>query len=68
MGSQDFALTVGGIAYGLLLIAATFMNNRFIEAFRLDSLFMKNPSASTRGVNLVVGLVIIGYNLYTVIW
>ena len=68
MGSQDLALTVGGIIYGVLLIAATFINNRFIEAFRLDSLFMKNPSASTRGVNLVVGLAIIGYNVYTVIW
>lgn len=68
MGSQELALTIGGIIYGLVLIAATFINNRFLEAFRLDSLFMRNPTASTRGVNLVAGLAIIGYNLYTTIW
>lgn len=68
MGSLDFALTLGGIAYGVLLIAATFVNNRFIGAFRLDVLFMKNPSASTRGINLVAGLAFIGYNVYTLIW
>ena len=69
MGSLDFALTVAGIAYGILLIAATFINNKFIGAFRLDVMFMpKNHSASTRGVNLVAGLMFIGYNVYTLIW
>jgi hypothetical protein len=65
---MEFALTLAGIAYGVLLIAATFVNNRVIEAFRLDALFMKNPSASTRGINLVGGLAFIGYNVYTLIW
>lgn len=68
MGSLDFTLTLAGIAYGVLLIAATFVNNRFIEAFRLDVLFMRNPSPSTRPINLVAGLAFIGYNVYTLIW
>ena len=67
MGSLDMALTIGGIAYGLLLIAATFINNKILESFRLDVIFMKNPSQSTRGVNLVAGLALIGYNVYTMI-
>jgi len=67
MGSLDMALTIGGIAYGLVLIAATFVNNKVLEAFRLDVLFMKNPSPSSRGINLVAGLAIIGYNVYTMI-
>ncbi len=68
MGSVELAVTLAGIAYGVVLIAATFINNKFIGAFRLDTLFMRNPSASTRGVNLVAGLAIIGYNVYTLIW
>ena len=67
MGSLDMALTIGGIAYGLLLIAATFINNKVLESFRLDVIFMKNPSQSTRGVNLVAGLAFIGYNVYTMV-
>ncbi len=67
MGSLDMALTIGGIAYGLLLIAATFINNKVLESFRLDVIFMKNPSQSSRGVNLVAGLALIGYNIYTMI-
>jgi len=67
MGSLDFELTIAGIAYGVLLIAATFVNNRFIEAFRLDVIFMRNPTPTTRNVNLVAGLAIIGYNVYTLL-
>ena len=67
MGSLDFELTIAGIAYGVLLIAATFVNNRFIEAFRLDGIFMRNPTPTTRNVNLVAGLAIIGYNVYTLL-
>lgn len=68
MDSQEFVLTLAGIAYGVVLIAATFINNRFIEAFRLDTLFMRSASASTRMINLVAGLALIGYNVYTLIW
>ncbi len=68
MVSNDLILTLAGIAYGILLIAATFINNRIIGAFRLDTMFMKTPPASARGINLVVGLLIIGYNVYTMLW
>lgn len=65
MGSMDFELTIAGIAYGVLLIVATFVNNKVIESFRLDVIFMKHPTPATRIVNLVAGLAIIGYNVYT---
>lgn len=67
MGSMDFELTIAGILYGVLLIAATFVNNRVVEAFRLDAIFMRNPTPATRNINLVVGLAIIGYNVYTLV-
>lgn len=67
MGSLDFELTIAGIAYGVLLIVATFVNNRVIESFRLDVIFTRNPTPSTRFVNLVAGLAIIGYNVYTLV-
>ncbi len=68
MGSLDMALTIGGIAYGIVLILATFINNKTLEAFRLDALVMRNPTESTRGINLVAGLAFIGYNVYTIFW
>ncbi len=68
MGSQDLILTLAGIAYGVLLVAATFIDNKVIGAFRLDTMFMKTPPASARGINLVVGLLMIGYNVYTMLW
>lgn len=69
MGSLDMALTIGGIAYGVVLILATFIKgNKVLESFRLDVLVMRNPTESSRGINLVAGLALIGYNLYTVFW
>lgn len=67
MGSQELILTYAGIAYGVLLIASTFINNRVIAAFRLDLMFMRNPPPAAKGINLVVGLLIIGYNVYTML-
>ena len=68
MTSMDLVLTIAGIAYGVLLIATFFINNKFLWAFRLDAIFMRNPSPSTRGINLVAGLALVGYNVYTLIW
>ncbi|MBE7415967.1 MAG: hypothetical protein HS130_12415 [Deltaproteobacteria bacterium] len=68
MSSLDMALTIGGIAYGIVLILATFINNKILESFRIDVLVMKNPSESSRGINLVAGLALIGYNIYTIFW
>lgn len=67
METNDLILTIAGIAYGLLLIASTFVNNRVIEAFRLDTMFMRQPPPQARNINLVVGLAIIGYNVYTML-
>lgn len=64
MISNDLILTLAAFAYAGLLIAATFINNRFFAAFRLDTLFMRNPPAAAKGINLVAGLAIIGYNVY----
>ncbi|HBG45663.1 MAG TPA: hypothetical protein DDW94_01575 [Deltaproteobacteria bacterium] len=68
MGSFDTVLTLAGITYGVILILATFINHKALEAFRIDALIMRNPSQSSRGLNLVCGLAIIGYNVYTLVW
>ena len=67
MGSLDLGVTLLGIVYGIILIAATFISNRFTEVLRLDVMFLPNPSASTRVINLVAGLLIAGYNIYSLI-
>lgn len=67
MGQADLVLTIAGIVYGILLIVATFVNNKVIDAFRLDTMFMRQPPPQARNVNLVVGLAIIGYNVYTLL-
>ncbi|MDH4099214.1 MAG: hypothetical protein OEV28_01410 [Nitrospirota bacterium] len=60
----DFIITVGGILYGVTLIAATFIHNAFTNAIRIDALFIPNPSAATRPLNLVIGLLLVGYLAY----
>lgn len=65
MGSLDLAFTLLGIAYGFMLIAGFFIRNRFTDMFRLDKLFMANPSFATTGINLVAGIAIAGYNIYS---
>ncbi len=67
MVSLDLTVTLLGIAYGFMLIAGFFIRNRFTEIFRLDKLFMANPSSATSGVNLVAGIVIAGYNIYSLL-
>lgn len=67
MNQSDLVLTIAGIAYGVLLIASTFVNNKVIGAFRLDTMFMRQPPPQARTINLIVGLVIIGYNVYTML-
>ena len=68
MKSMNLVLPLMGIAYGCVLIAAAFVNNKFIAAFRIDTLFApKHSSDSTKGINLVAGLALIGYNIYTLI-
>lgn len=61
----DTILTLVGIIYGALLIFSVFMRNRFTEAMRIDALLMPNPTQNTRILNLIAGLLILGYMIYS---
>lgn len=61
----DTILTVSGIIYGAVLIISTFVKNRFTEAMRIDALMLPNATQNTRILNLVIGLMMLGYMIYT---
>jgi len=63
----DSILTYVGIIYGAMLVLATFVSNKVTEAFRIDALFMPNPSEATRPLNLVAGLLFAGYSIYSLL-
>lgn len=67
MKNMDFIVLVMGIIYGLVLILTTFVRNRLTEAMRVDALFMPHPTDSTRPLNLVVGLLVAGYGIYSLL-
>ena len=54
-----------GIAYGILLVLSVFVRNRVTESMRIDALFMKQSTENTRPLNLVVGLLVAGYGIYS---
>jgi hypothetical protein len=54
-----------GVAYGILLIMTVFVRSKVTETMRVDALFMKQPSEQTRPLNLVVGLLVAGYGIYS---
>jgi hypothetical protein len=59
------AINAGAIAYGLLLVAATFVTTPLTEALRIDSLFIPQAGENTRPLNFVLGLVIAGYGAWS---
>jgi hypothetical protein len=61
---MNVLVNVLGVAYGLLLVASTFIRSRVTEAMRVDALFMK-ATEQTRPLNLVVGLLVVGYAVYS---
>lgn len=63
---MDYLLEIGGIIYGVTLIAITFIRNKYLEAFRLDALLMPKPTEKTRVINLVAGIAFAGYSLYSI--
>lgn len=63
----DLIVTIGGIVYGAVLVSVVFFRNRFTEALRIDALILPRPTESTRALNLVIGLVLIAYNGYSLI-
>ncbi len=65
MQNINTIVTVVGIIYGLVLILATFVRIKFIELMRIDALVIPQPTESTRPVNLVAGLLIAGYGIYS---
>jgi len=67
MQNINTIVTVVGIIYGFVLILATFVRIKFIEAMRIDALVIPQPTESTRPVNLIAGLVIAGYGIYSLI-
>lgn len=65
MSNPNTLINVLGIAYGLVLILAAFVDNKFLSAMRIDSLFMKGASQQTRPLNLLFGALVIGYAVYS---
>ena len=64
---MDTAVNVIGIAYGLILIFAAFSRNKIIGSMRVDVLFMPHPTEKTRPVNLVFGILVAGYGIYSMV-
>lgn len=67
MNNMDTIVNVIGITYGIILILATFVRTKFTESMRVDVLFIPQPTESTRPVNLVVGLLVAGYGIYSLL-
>lgn len=65
MNNLDTIVNVVGITYGCVLILAAFARNQVTESMRVDALFMPHPSESTRPLNLVIGLLVAGYGIYS---
>ena len=61
----DLVVTIGGIVYGTVLVSVVFFRNRFTEALRIDALIVPKPTDATRMINPVIGLLLLGYNAYS---
>ena len=67
MKNMDAIVTVIGIIYGFLLILTAFVRTKFTESFRIDALFMPKPSEATRPLNLLAGILVAGYSIYSLL-
>lgn len=67
MNSIDTIVNAIGAAYGITLILAVFVRHRVTESMRVDALFMKQSTESTRPINLIVGLMVAGYAVYSLL-
>ena len=63
----DLIVTLGGIVYGAVLVSVVIFRNRFTEALRIDALIVPKPTDATRVLNPVIGLLLIGYNAYSLL-
>ena len=62
---MDTLVHFGAIAYGVVLVGASFLRTPVTEALRIDSLFIPQASDKTRPLNLVLGLAIAGYGAWS---
>ncbi|MBY0575724.1 MAG: hypothetical protein K2P67_03900 [Gallionellaceae bacterium] len=67
MKNLDIIVNSLGITYGIILILTVFVRTQFTELMRVDALLMPQPTESTRPVNLVIGLLVAGYGIYSLI-
>lgn len=67
MNNPDAIVNVMGIAYGLVLILSAFVRSSITEAMRVDALFLKQASEQTRPLNLIFGILVAGYGIYSLI-
>jgi len=67
MNHPDTFINLLGIAYGMLLIAATFVRSGLTEAMRIDALFVRDYSEKTRPANLLVGVLVAGYGVVSLL-
>lgn len=65
MDHPDALVNTIGILYGAVLIFAAFVRSSFTESMRIDALFMKECTERTRPLNLLAGLLIAGYAIYS---
>ena len=63
----DLVVTWGGIAYGAVLVSVVLFRNRFTEALRIDALMVPRPTDATRMLNPLIGLLLIGYDVYSLL-
>jgi hypothetical protein len=62
---MDTIVNAGAVAYGLLLVLASFVRSPLTEALRVDTLFVPQAGEKTRPLNLVLGLLIAGYGAWS---
>lgn len=65
MNSLDIIVNAIGISYGIVLILATFVRTPVTESMRVDAMFMRQPTENTRPMNLIVGVLVAGYGIYS---
>jgi len=64
---MDLVVTLGGIVYGTMLVCIAFFRNGFTEALRVDALIVPEPTDATRMINPGIGLLLLAYNLYSLL-
>lgn len=67
MNQADLLINLLGCAYGVVLIAAMFLRTPLTEAMRIDALFVPNYSEKTRPLNLLAGVLVAGYAVWSLL-